>query len=151
MKKKRPMPQQVLDADDLVVGAEAEVAADALGLLLAQRRRVAAQPRPRVVAEAEPDQEPDDAEDVAEEDRDVVLVGVAEVLDARAVDVVADEPAEVVADDPEHDRGEELKPSRRRQSGGRIDCGALTCSSRSSGALLRVGEVASSRTAAGTS
>ena len=83
MKKKSADAAQVLDADDLVVGAEAEVAADPLRLLLAQRRRIAAQPRPRVDAEAEPDEEADDAEEVAEEDRDVVLVGVGEVLDAR--------------------------------------------------------------------
>jgi hypothetical protein len=70
---------QVLDADDLVVGAQPEVARDALRLLLAQRRRIAAQPSPGIDAEAEPDQEADDAEEVTEKDRDVVLAGVGEV------------------------------------------------------------------------
>ena len=70
-------PDQVLHADDLVVGAQAEVAPDPLFLLLAQRRRPAEQARDRVVGEAEADQEADHAEHVGEQQRDVVLVGVA--------------------------------------------------------------------------
>ena len=75
---------QVLHADDLVVGAQAEVAPDPLLLLLAQRRRAAEQARERVVDEAQADQEADHAEDVAEEQRDVVLVGRALVVERRA-------------------------------------------------------------------
>ncbi len=41
--EEQPDPPQVLDADDLVVGAEPEVARPAVRLLLAQRRRVAEQ------------------------------------------------------------------------------------------------------------
>ena len=77
-------PDQVLDADDLVVGAQAEVAPDPLALLLAQRRRPSEQARDRVVGEAEADQEADHAEDVAEQQRDVVLVGRALVFEVTA-------------------------------------------------------------------
>ena len=58
-------PHQVLHPDDLVVGAQAEVAPDPLALLLAQRRRPAEQARDRVVGEAEADQEADHAAEVA--------------------------------------------------------------------------------------
>jgi hypothetical protein len=84
MKKNRPIPHQVLDPDDLVVGAQAEVARDAVVLLLAQRGRTPEQPRDRVVGEAQADQEADHAEDVAEQQRDVVLVARALVFEARA-------------------------------------------------------------------
>ena len=40
-------------------------------------------PLHRVVREAEPDEEADDAGEVGDEERDVVLAGVAEVVDAR--------------------------------------------------------------------
>ena len=102
--EEEPDAREVLDADDLVVGAEAEVARPAAGLLLAQRRRVAAQPRDRVVEEAEPGEEPDDAAEVGEEDGQLVLVGVAEVLEAQARDRVGAEPADVPAADAEQRR-----------------------------------------------
>ena len=75
MKKNSPIPHEVLDADDLVVGAQAEVAPDPLVLLLAQRGRPAEQAADGVVGEAQPDQEADHAEQVGEQQRDVVLVG----------------------------------------------------------------------------
>jgi hypothetical protein len=80
--------EQVLDADDLVVGAQAEVAPDALLLLLPQGGRLAEQPLHRIVREAETDEEPDHTEQVADEERDVVLVRVVEVGDAGAGDLV---------------------------------------------------------------
>ena len=81
-------PAEVLDADDLVVGAQAEVAPDALVLLLAQRRRAAEQPRDGVVGEPEADQEADHPEDVGEQQGDVVLVRRRLVFEAfRAVDL----------------------------------------------------------------
>src|SRR5581483_8165048 len=86
---------EVLHADDLVVGAEAEVAADPARLLLAQRRRVAAQARERIVEEAEPDEEADDAAEVRHHDRELVVVDVPEVVEARADDSVRAEPADV--------------------------------------------------------
>ena len=76
-------PDQVLDADDLVVGAEAEVAPDPFRLLLAQRRRLAEEALDRIVREAEADEETDDAGEVRDEQRDVVLAGVVEVVEAR--------------------------------------------------------------------
>ena len=87
IRKKNADADDVLDRDDLVVGAQAEVAADplALGLVLGERRRVAEHPADRVVGEAEPDEEADHAEQVAEQHRDVVLPGLgAEVADAGA-------------------------------------------------------------------
>ena len=75
---------QVLHADDLVVGAQAEVAPDPLALLLAQRRRPPEQTGDGVVGEAHPDQEADHAEGVAEQQRDLVLVGRALVFERRA-------------------------------------------------------------------
>ena len=99
----RADPDQVLDADDLVVGAEPEVAADAFRLLLAQRRRLAEEALNRVVREPEPDEEADDAGEVRDEERDVVLPGVAEVVEARALHEVAEPPADVEADDAEDD------------------------------------------------
>ncbi len=68
---------QVLHADDLVVGAQAEVAADPVFLLLAQRGRSPEQARDRVVGEAEADQEADDAAEIGEQQRDVVFVRLA--------------------------------------------------------------------------
>ena len=97
-------PDQVLEADDLVVGAEPEVAADPRRLLLAQRRRLAEHALHRVVREAEPDEEADDTGEVRDEQRDVVLAGVAEVVEARSLDEVAEPPADVEADDAEDDR-----------------------------------------------
>ena len=58
--EEQPDAPEVLDADDLVVGAEAEVARPASLLLLPQRRRVAEQALDRVVEEAEADEEADD-------------------------------------------------------------------------------------------
>ena len=80
--EEQPDPDEVLHPDDLVVGAEAEVAPDALFLLLAQRRRAAEHPRDRVVGEAEADEEADHAEQVGEQQRDVVLVRVGRVFEA---------------------------------------------------------------------
>ena len=79
-KKNTPIPTRYWIADDLVVGAQAEVAADALALalVLGQRRRVAEHPPDRVVGEPEADQEADHPEQVAEQDRDVVLAGLVE-------------------------------------------------------------------------
>ena len=118
MKKKRPMP------DDLVVGAEPEVPADALRLLLPERRRVAAQPGERVVGEAEADQEARDAEEIAEEDGDVVLVDVGEVAQAGRVQVMADVPAGVVAADAEEHGSERVEADQAstegRAGGGRV-------------------------------
>ena len=107
--EEQPDAPEVLDADDLVVGAEAEVARPAAGLLLAQRRRIAAQARERVVEEAEPDEEADHAADVGEEDGQLVVVDVAEVVEARADDRVGAEPADVPAADAEDDAGEQVE------------------------------------------
>ena len=51
-------PDEVLHADDLVVGAQAEVAPDALLLLLAQRGGPSEQARDRVVGEPRPIRKP---------------------------------------------------------------------------------------------
>ncbi len=111
--EEQPDPAEVLDPHDLVVGAEPEVAADPLLLLLAQRRRAPEQARDGVVGEAEPDEEADHAEQVGEQQRDVVFVDVVGVFEAfRVGDQVADPPAEVVAADAEYDRGEEVEPDQ---------------------------------------
>jgi hypothetical protein len=73
MKKKSPMPTGT-GSDDLVVGAEAEVAASSRGLLLASatagsRATVAT----RIVEEAEADEEAEDAADVGAGRRDSSL------------------------------------------------------------------------------
>ena len=107
--------EQVLDADDLVIGAEAEVARDALLLLLAQRRRLAEHALHRVVREAETDEEPDHADEVGDEERDVVLMRVAEVVDARPGDLVPEPPADVEADDAEHDGRQQVEPDQTAQ------------------------------------
>ena len=84
MKKKSADADEVLDADDLVVGAEPEVA-----------RRCPASPSRAATAgsraagrtgswRSRGRQEADDAEEVAEEDGDVVLVGVGEVARGSA-------------------------------------------------------------------
>ena len=103
------MPDEVLDADDLVVGAQAEVATHASALLLAQGGGAAEQARDGVVGEAEADKEADYAEEVAEQQRHVVLVGGALVFEAGAVDQMADPPAEVVAADAEDHGGEQVE------------------------------------------
>ena len=110
-------PDQVLHADHLVVGAEAEVAPDAALLVLPVRGLAAEHPRQRVPGEPEPDQEPDHEEQVAEHQRDVVLARVGEVLDALRVDLVAEPPAEVEAGDPEHDAGEDVEARSRGPPG----------------------------------
>ena len=102
-------PDQVLDADDLVVGAQAEVATHALVLLLAQATRAGRACARRVVGEAEADQEADHAEEIAEHQGDVVLVGGRLEFEAGAFDLVADEPAEVVAGDTEDHRGKQVE------------------------------------------
>ena len=67
-----------------------------------------------------------------------------------AVDVVADEPAEVVAADAEHDRGQRLKPISRARAAATSTAAALTVLLSLIRRAWRVGEVAWSRTAAGT-
>ncbi len=59
-------PEQVLDADDLVVGAEPEVAADSALLVFRVGAFVPQHPRQRVAGEAEPDQEADHREQIAD-------------------------------------------------------------------------------------
>src|SRR6185437_6628834 len=121
----RADPDEVLEADHLVVGAEAEVASDSLGLLLTQRGRLAEHPLHRVVREAQPDEEADDPDEVRDEQRDVVLARVVEVGEARRLDQVPEPPPDVEADDPEHDRRQEveadqaaeLHPARKVGSG----------------------------------
>ncbi len=134
-------PHQVLDADDLVVGAQAEVAADPAALLLAQRRGPPEQARDGVVGEAEADQEADHAAGVAEQQRHVVLVRGGLVFEARPVDQVADPPAEVVAADPEDHRGEQVEaeqaaPHRRSN---RLGCGCGVARGAHSGSARFVG------------
>jgi hypothetical protein len=102
-------PNQVLDSDDLVIGAEGEVAADSPLLLFGLSRGAAEHPRERVAEEAEPDHEPDHREQVTEQQRDVVLVRIGEVFEAFGMDLVAQPPAEVEADDPQHDPAEEVE------------------------------------------
>ena len=92
-----------------MVGAEAEVAADAAFLVFGVGAFAAEHPRQRVPGEAEPDQEPDHREQVAEHQRDVVLGRVFEVAEAVGVDLVSQPPAEVEADDPQHDPAEEVE------------------------------------------
>ena len=142
--EEQPDAPEVLDADDLVVGAETEVARPAAGLLLPQGGRVAAQAGERVVEEAEADEEADDAADVGEADGQLVVVGVGEVADARPGDGVGAEPADVPAADAEQDAGEEVEaeqaaPQRRAAAGRRRR--------RSSGSPRRAGEDTSWRTA----
>ena len=100
---------QVLHADDLVVGAKPEVAPDPLRLLLAQRGRLAEEALHRVVREPEADQETGHTGEVRDEERDVVLTGVVEVVEARALHKVAEPPADVEADDPENDAREQVE------------------------------------------
>ncbi len=101
---------EVLDADDLVVGAEAEVTTDAVLLFLAQGRGPAEQPRDRVVGEAEADEEADHAAEVGQQQRDVVLVGRRGVFEAFSFGhEVADPPAEVVAADAEDHRAQQVE------------------------------------------
>jgi len=80
-----------------VVGAEAEVASRACGLLLSKRWRLAQQPLDRIVREAEPDEEAEDAGEVREEERDVVLARVGEVVEDGG-DVAA-EDAQTIGQD----------------------------------------------------
>ncbi len=119
---------EVLDPDDLVVGAEAEVAADALVLLLAKRRGAAQQPGDGVVGEAQADQEADHPEQVGQQQCDIVFVGRRLVFEAfPAVDLMADEPAEVVAGDSEQHRTQQVEadqpPPQGADGPGRgVDC-----------------------------
>ena len=115
-------PHEVLHADDLVVGAQAEVAPDALALLLAQRGRTSEQSRDGVVGEAEADQEADHAERrsrAAARRRSRRSPSRSRSL--GAVDQVADEPAQVVAADAEDDGGQQVEadqaPPHRRSVG----------------------------------
>ena len=102
-------PDQVLHPDDLVVGAEAEVPPGPLRLLLAQRCRPAEHPLHRIVRKAEADQEPDHAGEVRDEERDVVLPGVVEVVDAGRLDEMPEPPADVEADDAEDHRRKQVE------------------------------------------
>ena len=120
--EEQPDAPQVLDADDLVVGAETEVAVDAGVFLLSQRRRITAQAGERVVEEAEADEEADDAADVREVDGQLVVVDVGEVADAQAGDRMGSEPAHIPATDAEDGTGEEVEaeqaaPERRARLG----------------------------------
>ena len=94
-----PDPDQVLQPDDLVVGAEPEVARPGavILVLVGDRGRPAGHAGQGVVEEAEPAEQADQGEDVGEKERDVVLVCLAEVVDALGVDLVAEPPAQVVA------------------------------------------------------
>src|SRR5581483_3433283 len=81
---------------------------------------------------AEPDEEPDDAAEVGEVDRELVVVDVAEVVEARADDRVRAEPADVPAADAEDDPGQEVEadqatPERRGGRDGDFGHPALTC------------------------
>ena len=113
-------PDQVLQGHDLVVGAEAEVAAEALalGLVLSQRGRVAHQSPDRVIGESKADQEAEDPEQVAEQNRDVVLPGFrGEVGDARRVNPAAYPIADEPADDGPDDSRQKVEADQRRQAG----------------------------------
>ena len=76
---------------------------------LAQRRRIAAQPRERVVEEAEPGKESNDAAEVREHERQLVEVDVPEEVDAGARDGVRTEPADVPTTDAEDARGQQVE------------------------------------------
>src|ERR1019366_890531 len=108
---------EVLDRDDLVVGAYAEIAPRAVLLALAQRRRAPDDPPKRVVEEAQTAQPAENREAQAHQDRDVVLVRLA--LRGRVdPDVRPDPMSERVAADaqrdrPDHVEAEQLAPGRR--------------------------------------
>ncbi len=80
-KKKKSTATRYWIADDLVVGAEPEVAPGAVLLAFAQGRRLTQHPPQRIVEEAKPEQPAERGEQQPEEDRDVVLVGLGLVLD----------------------------------------------------------------------
>jgi hypothetical protein len=135
-------PDQVLHPDDLVVGAQTEVASRPRRLLLPKRRRLAEQALDRVAREAEADEEAEDARHVREEERDVVLARVGEVGDAGPLEEMAEPPADVEPDDAEHDRrqqvesGEPAEPHPARtwgsgeyvtEYGGRYFCTGVNC------------------------
>ena len=107
--KEEADPEQVLDPDDLVVGAEPEVAADAARLVLEDGSLATDHPAQRVAGEAEADQKTDHGKQVSEHQRDVVLVRVSEVVEAFGVDLMAQPPAEVEADDQQDDAREEVE------------------------------------------
>ena len=111
-------PDQVLEPDHLVVGAEADVPRPAARVLalVPERGRTAGHPRERIVEEAEPAEEADHAEEVGEEQGHVVLARVPEVAEALGVDLVAEPPAQVVTDCTEHDREEEVEAEQAPQA-----------------------------------
>ena len=120
-------PDQVLEADDLVVGRVADVARPAarvLGVEVVDVGRPPRDPRERVVEEAEPGQEADHAEQVGEEERDVVLVRVAEVVEALRVDLVAEPPAEVVAGRREDHREQQVEADQPPEPHPALLCGS---------------------------
>ena len=117
--------EEVLDADHLVVGREAEVAANPTAALLVPadgpaRRHVRAvlvdvpagrpaeQPCERVVEEAHPGEPADRADEKSHEHRDVVLVGSEQIVLADC-DLPADPVADEEADDPEDNRRQEVE------------------------------------------
>ena len=100
--------EQVLDADDLVVGAEPEVTRPAPQLVLAQRRGSPEQAADRVVGETEPDEPADHGEEVAHVDAHVVLVGALEVVVTDG-DLTADPTAQEPAADPEGQAGQHVE------------------------------------------
>ena len=112
-------PDQVLHADHLVVGAEAEVARRSRPpRSRGARARGPASCVSGYLAKPSPTRNPITKNEVAEHQGDVVLVRVGEVLEALRVDLVAQPPAEVEAGDPEHDAGEEVEARAARAPAG---------------------------------
>ena len=101
--EEEPDADEVLQADHLVVGREAEVAPDPGRLAHGQVDRAPEHAADGIVEEAEADEPADDREDVAEQQRDVVLIGRRDEVDVRA-DALADPLPDRVPDQREHDR-----------------------------------------------